>query len=99
MAQKVKKGDVIVAGRNFGSGSSREHAPRALLQMGVSCVVAESYARILPELDQCRSAPGPMQDRGGRMDTLWVDFDQGIIRNETQGRSGSSTRSRRSCRT
>ncbi|MDD1756732.1 MAG: 3-isopropylmalate dehydratase, partial [Methanomassiliicoccales archaeon] len=40
MAAKVSKGDIIVAGRNFGCGSSREHAPRALLQAGFSCVVA-----------------------------------------------------------
>ncbi|HIJ00820.1 MAG: 3-isopropylmalate/(R)-2-methylmalate dehydratase small subunit [Candidatus Methanomethylophilaceae archaeon] len=46
MAQAVQKGDIIVAGRNFGCGSSREHAPRSLLQAGISCVVAESFARI-----------------------------------------------------
>jgi len=46
IAGKIKKGDIIVAGRNFGCGSSREHAPRALLQAGISCVVAKSYARI-----------------------------------------------------
>jgi len=46
IAGKIKKGDIIMAGRNFGCGSSREHAPRALLQAGISCVVAESYARI-----------------------------------------------------
>jgi len=45
-AGKVQHGDVIVAGRNFGCGSSREHAPRALIGAGVSCVVAESFARI-----------------------------------------------------
>ncbi|MDD1769075.1 MAG: 3-isopropylmalate dehydratase [Methanomassiliicoccales archaeon] len=45
-AKAVKAGDIIVAGRNFGCGSSREHAPRALKQAGVSCVVAESFARI-----------------------------------------------------
>lgn len=45
-AGKVQRGDVIVAGRNFGCGSSREHAPRALMGAGVSCVVAESFARI-----------------------------------------------------
>src|SRR5512137_102933 len=43
---KVRPGDVIVAGRNFGCGSSREHAPRALMGAGVSCVVAKSFARI-----------------------------------------------------
>ncbi|OGS44421.1 MAG: 3-isopropylmalate dehydratase small subunit [Euryarchaeota archaeon RBG_13_57_23] len=45
-SRKVARGDIIVAGRNFGCGSSREHAPRALLGAGVSCVVAESFARI-----------------------------------------------------
>ncbi|HKM14044.1 MAG TPA: 3-isopropylmalate dehydratase [Candidatus Methanomethylophilaceae archaeon] len=45
-AQKVKKGDIIVAGKNFGSGSSREHAPLSLIQAGFSCIVAESFARI-----------------------------------------------------
>ncbi|WP_456482602.1 3-isopropylmalate dehydratase small subunit [Methanopyrus sp.] len=44
--EKVREGDVIVAGRNFGCGSSREHAPIALKAAGVSCVVAESFARI-----------------------------------------------------
>jgi 3-isopropylmalate/(R)-2-methylmalate dehydratase small subunit len=43
---KVKKNDVVIAGRNFGGGSSREEAPRVLLQSGVGCVVAESFARI-----------------------------------------------------
>ena len=46
VAKEMKQGDVIVAGKNFGSGSSREHAPRALMQAGISCIVAESFARI-----------------------------------------------------
>jgi len=45
-ARDVSRGDIIVAGRNFGCGSSREHAPRALMGAGVSCVVAKSFARI-----------------------------------------------------
>lgn len=45
-AQQVGKGDIIVAGKNFGCGSSREHAPLSLIQAGISCVVAESFARI-----------------------------------------------------
>jgi len=45
-ASKVKKNDVVIAGRNFGGGSSREEAPKVLLQTGVGCVVAESFARI-----------------------------------------------------
>ena len=46
IASKISKGDIIVAGKNFGCGSSREHAPRALMQAGISCVIAESFARI-----------------------------------------------------
>jgi 3-isopropylmalate/(R)-2-methylmalate dehydratase small subunit len=44
--RKVKKGDIIVAGKNFGCGSSREHAPLVIKEAGVSCVIAESFARI-----------------------------------------------------
>lgn len=45
-ASKVKKNDVVIAGRNFGGGSSREEAPNVLLQSGIGCIVAESFARI-----------------------------------------------------
>jgi len=45
-ASRVRPGDIVVAGRNFGSGSSREHAPIALKAVGVACIVAESFARI-----------------------------------------------------
>lgn len=45
-ASMIKSGDIIVAGRNFGCGSSREHAPRALKQAGIPCIIAESFARI-----------------------------------------------------
>lgn len=45
-ARSVRPGDIVVAGRNFGCGSSREHAPRALIGAGISCVVAQSFARI-----------------------------------------------------
>lgn len=45
-ADRVEKGDIIVAGKNFGSGSSREHAPLAIKTAGISCVIAESFARI-----------------------------------------------------
>ncbi|MCX6798591.1 MAG: 3-isopropylmalate dehydratase small subunit [Candidatus Diapherotrites archaeon] len=44
--KKISKGDIIVAGKNFGCGSSREHAPIAIKHAGVSCVIAESFARI-----------------------------------------------------
>lgn len=45
-AQEVHKGDILIAGRNFGCGSSREHAPLSLIQAGFSCIIAESFARI-----------------------------------------------------
>jgi len=80
----VKKGDLIVAGENFGCGSSREHAPRALIGAGVSCVVAKTFARIfyrnsinigLP-LVEC-----DIEARDG--DHIEVDFEKGIVRNHT----------------
>lgn len=45
-AEQVREGDILVAGRNFGCGSSREHAPLALMEAGFSCIIAESFARI-----------------------------------------------------
>lgn len=45
-AQEVKKGDILIAGKNFGCGSSREHAPLSLIEAGFSCIIAESFARI-----------------------------------------------------
>ncbi|MBR7153300.1 MAG: 3-isopropylmalate dehydratase [Candidatus Methanomethylophilaceae archaeon] len=45
-AQEVRKGDILIAGRNFGCGSSREHAPLSLIEAGFSCIIAESFARI-----------------------------------------------------
>ncbi|MEZ4527899.1 MAG: 3-isopropylmalate dehydratase small subunit [Desulfobacterales bacterium] len=86
-AEKVGKGDIIVGGKNFGCGSSREHAPIAIKAAGVSCVIAKSFARIfyrnsfnmgLPILE-CEDTD--KLETGG---TLWVDFDSGeIIRQET----------------
>ncbi len=85
-AGSVKKGDVIVAGENFGCGSSREHAPRALIGAGISCVVAKSFARIfyrnsinigLP-LIEC-----DIEAKDG--DQIEVDFEKGIVRNLSAG--------------
>lgn len=87
--KKMKPGDIIVAGENFGSGSSREHAPLAIKASGVSCVIAKSFARIfyrnainigLPILE----APEAVEriDTG---DELEVDFSKGEIRNLTKG--------------
>ena len=87
---KVNKGDVIVAGDNFGCGSSREHAPLVIKTCGVSCVVAKSFARIfyrnainigLPILE-CKEAVTETEQG----DTLTIDFDTGIITNETKNK-------------
>lgn len=87
--KKVAKGDLIVAEKNFGCGSSREHAPIAIKAAGVSCVIAESFARIfyrnainigLPIIE-C-----PEASRGIEAgDTVEVDFDSGMIYNRTKG--------------
>ena len=86
---KVKAGDLIVAEKNFGCGSSREHAPAALKAAGVSCVIAETFARIfyrnainigLPIIECPEAAKGI---RAG--DEVEVDFDTGVIYDKTQG--------------
>jgi 3-isopropylmalate/(R)-2-methylmalate dehydratase small subunit len=88
-ASKVKKGDIVVAGKNFGSGSSREHAPLVLKVSGVKAVIAPTFARIfyrnafnigLPILE-CAEAAEKI-DAG---DEVTVDFKTGKIRNKTKG--------------
>lgn len=85
---KIKKGDILVAGKNFGSGSSREHAPLALKAAGISCVIAESFARIfyrnafnvgLPILESPEAA---REIAAG--DRIFVDTDTGIIDDRTR---------------
>ena len=92
--KKVEKGDVIVAGWNFGCGSSREHAPLVLRENGVSCVIASSFARIfyrnainigLPILE-CEAAANGI-DAG---DEVEVNFDTGVITDVTKGESWQS---------
>lgn len=87
--KNVRPGDIIVAGRNFGCGSSREHAPLAIKAAGVSCVIASTFARIffrnsinigLPILECDEAVKG--MDAG---DEIEVDFDTGIIKNITKG--------------
>ena len=87
--KKVHPGDIVVATRNFGCGSSREHAPLVLRENKVSCVIASSYARIcyryainigLPVLE-CEAAANAIQAG----DEVSVDFDTGVITNETRG--------------
>ena len=83
---RVKPGDIIVAGENFGCGSSREHAPVAIKASGIACVVAKSFARIFYRnainiglsIVECDAAA----DDGDR---LTVDFEQGRIENLTKG--------------
>jgi len=87
-AKGVKPGDIIVTGSNFGSGSSREHAPRALIGAGISCVIAKSFARIffrnsinigLPLIEadvDCKEG-----------DVLEVDFVEGKITNKRTGKT------------
>ncbi len=88
---RVKPGDVMVGGWNFGCGSSREHAPLVIKTSGISCVVAKSFARIfyrnsinigLPILE-CPEAA----DAIAAGDTVAVDFDTGVITDETTGRT------------
>ena len=90
-AKKVQAGDLNVAKKNFGCGSSREHAPLCLKTAGVSCVIAETFARIfyrnainigLPILE-CEEAANDI-DTG---DTVSVDFNTGVITNETKGKT------------
>ncbi|MDO4453939.1 MAG: 3-isopropylmalate dehydratase small subunit [Eubacteriales bacterium] len=87
--KKVKKGDIIVADKNFGCGSSREHAPIAIKASGISCVIAETFARIfyrnainigLPIIE-CKEAAAGIENG----DEVEVDFDSGIIYNRTKG--------------
>lgn len=89
--KKVRKGDIIVAAKNFGCGSSREHAPIAIKAAGVSCVIAQTFARIfyrnsinigLPIIE-CPEAAEKI--RPG--DTVEVDLDTGIITDRTLGMS------------
>ncbi len=90
MAAKVAKGDILVAGRNFGCGSSREHAPRALLQAGFSCVVAESYARIFYRNSiNVGLLPIECKVDADEGDNLTIDLINSRIRNETKGKEWS----------
>lgn len=89
--KKVQPGNIMVAGKNFGCGSSREHAPLVIKVSGISCVIAETFARIfyrnainigLPILE-CEAAANGI-DAG---DEVEVDFDTGVITDVTKGES------------
>lgn len=87
--KEVKEGDIIVADKNFGCGSSREHAPLAIKEAGISCVIARTFARIfyrnainigLPILE-CEAAA----DGISKGDKVEINFDTGVITNVTKG--------------
>ena len=89
--KNVSKGDIIVAGWNFGCGSSREHAPLVIKKNGTGCVIAKSFARIfyrnainigMPILE-CEKAAEEIQNG----DNVSIDFDTGVITNHTTGKS------------
>ncbi|HEY5620343.1 MAG TPA: 3-isopropylmalate dehydratase small subunit [Candidatus Bathyarchaeia archaeon] len=95
-ASKVKAGDVVVAGRNFGCGSSREEAPALLKRLGVSLVIAESFARLffrnsinigLPLLE-CQSMAGKVAEG----DEVEADLEQGIVWDVTKGEKYEAAR-------
>lgn len=86
--QKMKAGDIIIGGKNFGNGSSREHAPLAILRRGIKCVIAQSFARIfyrnavnigLPLLE-VQNEPQIMQK-----DQLQINLETGQIENVSTG--------------
>lgn len=94
-AERCAHGDVIVGGRNFGSGSSREHAPLAIKGAGIACIVAESFARIfyrnsinvgLPIVE----CPGVAKDAEPG-DRFRIDLDSGTVENVTKGLTYDAT--------
>lgn len=89
--ERVRKGDLIVAGPNFGCGSSREHAPVAIKASGISCIIAPSFARIfyrnainigLPIMESAQAA-----EKINEGDVVKVDFETGRIEDVTTGES------------
>ncbi len=89
--RKVRQGDIMVADKNFGCGSSREHAPIAIKTAGISCVIAASFARIFYRnainiglaILECPEAAADIKDG----DQVAVDFDTGLITNITTGKT------------
>ncbi len=95
-AKDHQEGDIIVAGKNFGSGSSREHAPIAIKYSGVPVIVAKSFARIffrnainigLPIVE----APEAV-DEASKGDTFEIDLENGIVKNITKNKTYNSTK-------
>lgn len=95
-AKEVKESDIIVAGENFGCGSSREHAPIAIKASGISLVIAKSFARIfyrnainigLPILEH-----PTLSDECSKNDTIEFDLTNGIVKNLTTGKQYECTK-------
>lgn len=87
---KVRKGDIMVGGRNFGCGSSREHAPIAIKVSGISCVIAKSFARIFYRNAINTGLAIVEYDKEiNDGDTVEVDFEKGIITNLTTTEKGT----------
>ncbi len=87
-ADKVNQGDIIVAGWNFGCGSSREQAPVALKHAGISAIVAKSFARIFYRNAINVGLPVVVADvEAHKGDILCVDLEQGIIKNKTTSKT------------
>lgn len=89
-AKEVKQGDIMIAGENFGCGSSREHAPISIKESGINVVIAKSFARIffrnainigLPILEN-----QDLPDEVSKGDTIEVDLNNGIVKNLTTGK-------------
>ncbi|MDD2269493.1 MAG: 3-isopropylmalate dehydratase small subunit [Eubacteriales bacterium] len=92
--KKVKQGDIMVAGKNFGCGSSREHAPIAIKESGISLIIAQSFARIfyrnsinigLP-IVECEAAANEINES----DSVEMNFETGVIKNLTTGKEYQS---------
>lgn len=89
--KRVKEGDIMVAGNNFGCGSSREHAPIAIKESGISVVIAKSFARIFYRnsiniglaIVECPEAAEDISEG----DIVTADLDNGVIYNKTSGKS------------
>ena len=87
--KKVKQGDIMIAGYNFGCGSSREHAPIAIKESGISLVIAKSFARIFYRnsiniglaIVECEKAADAIENGN----VVTADLDNGVIYNETTG--------------
>ncbi|MFZ5645926.1 MAG: 3-isopropylmalate dehydratase small subunit [Bacillota bacterium] len=93
--KKVKPGDIIVAGKNFGCGSSREHAPISIKEAGVSCVIAKTYARIFYRnafnIGLLIFESAEASDRIEEGDEISVDVDAGVIKNLTKNEEYRAT--------